>query len=68
MGVRSMTIPKLGEGLVSGKLKLNFQLRISDFLFLPSSENEVKSDLYIRFEIEDKNPIDISIAEGKYID
>ena len=68
MGIRSMTIPKLGEGLVSGKLKLNFQLRISDFLFLPSSENEVKSDLYIRFEIEDKNLIDISISEGKYID
>ena len=69
MSVRSMKIPKLGEGKVSGNLKLNFQLRISDFLFLPTVENDVKTDLFIRIDFEHLNePIDISLSEGDFVD
>ena len=69
MSVRSMNIPKLGEGTISGDLKLNFQLRISDFLFLPTEENDVKTDLCIRINFEHLNEsIDISLSEGKFVD
>ena len=69
MSVRSMKIPKLGEGQVSGDLKLNFQLRISDSLFLPTLDNDVKTDICIRIKFEHlQNPIDVSVSDGKFID
>lgn len=72
MSVRSMTIPKLGEGIVSGDLRLNFQLRISDSLFLPKPDNDVKSDLYIgiKFGEKTKDKFDelISLKDAKFID
>lgn len=72
MSVRSMTIPKLGEGIVSGDLRLNFQLRISDSLFLPKTDNDVKSDLYIgiKFGERTKDKFDelISLKDAKFID
>lgn len=69
MSVRSMKIPKLGEGKISGDLKLNFQLRISDFLFLPTVENDVKTDLCIRVNFEHlDDPIDIPLSEGEFVD
>ena len=72
MSVRSMTIPKLGEGSVSGDLRLNFQLRISDSLFLPKPDNDVKSDLYIgiKFGERTKDKFDelISLKDAKFID
>jgi hypothetical protein len=72
MSVRSMTIPKLGEGVVSGDLRLNFQLRISDSLFLPKPDNDVKSDLYIgiKFGERTKDKFDelISLKDAKFID
>lgn len=72
MSIRSMTIPKLGEGIVSGDLRLNFQLRISDSLFLPKTDNDVKSDLYIgiKFGERTKDKFDelISLKDAKFID
>ena len=69
MSVRSMKIPKLGEGQVSGDLKLNFQLRISDSLFLPTLDNDVKTDICIRIKFEHlQDPIDVSVSDGKFID
>jgi hypothetical protein len=69
MSVRSMKIPKLGKGTVSGNLKLNFQLRISDFLFLPTVENDVKTDLCIRINFEHlDDSIDIPLSKGKFVD
>lgn len=67
MSVRSMEIPNIGKGPVSGTLKLNFQLRISDRLFLPKTDNDVKSDLFIRLEYLGKT-IDIPLSEGEFVD
>ena len=67
MSVRSMAVPNIGTGSVSGTLKLNFQLRISDRLFLPNLDNDVKSDLFIRLTYLDK-VMDIPLSEGKFVD
>ena len=67
MSVRSMEIPNIGKGPVSGTLKLNFQLRISDRLFLPKTDNDVKSDLFIRLEYLGKT-VDIPLSEGEFVD
>lgn len=67
MSVRSMEIPNIGKGLISGTLKLNFQLRISDKLFLPNIDNDVKSDLFIRLEYLEKT-VNIPLSEGKFVD
>lgn len=67
MSVRSMAVPNIGTGSVSGTLKLNFQLRISDRLFLPNLDNDVKSDLFIRLTYLDK-VMDISLSKGKFVD
>ena len=72
MSVRSMTIPKLGEGTVNGNLRLNFQLRISDHLFLPNQDNDVKSDLYIEIKFGEKDKPDfkelISLEKADFIE
>ena len=67
MSVRSMAVPNIGTGSVSGTLKLNFQLRISDRLFLPNLDNDVKSDLFIRLTYLDK-VMDIPLSKGKFVD
>ena len=67
MSVRSMAVPNIGTGSVSGVLKLNFQLRISDRLFLPNLDNDVKSDLFIRLTYLDK-VMDIPLSKGKFVD
>jgi hypothetical protein len=63
-----MEIPNIGTGSVSGTLKLNFQLRISDRLFLPKTDNDVKSDLFIRLEYLEGEPVDIPLSEGEFVD
>ena len=67
MSVRSMEIPNIGKGPVSGTLKLNFQLRISDRLFLPNTDNDVKSDLFIRLKYLGKT-VDIPLSKGEFVD
>ena len=67
MSVRSMEIPNIGKEKVGGTLKLNFQLRISDRLFLPNTDNDVKSDLFIRLEYLEKT-VNIPLSEGKFVD
>ena len=62
-----MAVPNIGTGSVSGTLKLNFQLRISDRLFLPNLDNDVKSDLFIRLTYLDK-VMDIPLSKGKFVD
>ena len=68
MSVRSMQIPKVGEGLINGYLQLNFQLRISDNLLL---NEDVKSDLYIKIQFENlpdsQVPIYIPLTEAKFV-
>lgn len=68
MSVRSMQIPKLGTTTFSGNVKLNFQLNISDQLFLQSDE-QLKLDLYIKIECSEKDvKKEVSLTKGKFLD
>jgi hypothetical protein len=62
-----MVVPNIGTGPVDGTIKLNFQLRISDKLFLPKNNNSVKSDLFIRLEYLDEL-VDVPLSNGKFVD
>lgn len=68
MSVRSMQVPKLGTEKFDGKVKLNFQLNISDQLFLQSDE-QLKLDLYIKVECKEKGiSEEISLTKGRFLD
>jgi hypothetical protein len=63
-----MQIPKLGTTTFSGNVKLNFQLKISDQLFLQSNE-QLKSDLYIKIECSEKDiEKEVPLTKGKFLD
>lgn len=76
MSIRSIEAPSLSlDETIDCKIKLNFQFRISDKLFLPSTinnEDSIKSDIGIRVEIKNStgtNKIeDILLNSGKFID
>jgi hypothetical protein len=76
MSIRSIEAPSLSlDETIDCKIKLNFQFRISDKLFLPSTinnEDSIKSDIGIRVEIKNStgaNKIeDILLNGGKFID
>lgn len=84
MSLRSIVAPSLSAGVeIDCDINLNFQFRISDKLFLPTSENEleIKSDIGINlvFSTEEKNVEKTfyisgevengpSIKSGKFID
>lgn len=70
MNIRSLEAPSLSTNdKIDCTLKLNFQFKISDKLFLPSEFNEnVASDIGIKIEINDKEVEDLSLSKGKFID
>lgn len=76
MSIRSIEAPSLSVGeTIDCKIKLNFQFRISDKLFLPSiinNEDSIKSDIGIRVEIRNSTKVskveDVSLNGGKFID
>lgn len=76
MSIRSIEAPSLSIGeTIDCKIKLNFQFRISDKLFLPSitnNEDSIKSDIGIRVEIRNSAKVskveDVSLNGGKFID
>ena len=77
MSVRSAEAPTLGDNKpFDCKVDLNFQFRISDYLFLPqiisdqiTNEEEIKSDLGIRLTFSDKaSTKEISLKKGSFLD
>ena len=70
MNIRSLvTSTTKDDKKINCSLKLNFQFKISDLLFLPSDFNKsVNSDIYIKIEINGKHIKDISLSAGNFID
>ena len=76
MSIRSIEASSLSLNETTDcKIKLNFQFRISDKLFLPSAINNedlIKSDIGIRVEIKNSTNVnkieDILLNDGKFID
>lgn len=73
MSVRSISAPTLGNGPFDCKVNLNFQFRISDYLFLPktvnnkSNENDIKSDIGIKIKFSNGKEETIYLNKGKFI-
>lgn len=73
MSIRSVEAPTLGEDKpFNCNVDLNFQFRISDYLFLPqtiTTEEEIKSDLGIRLTFSDKaSTREISLKDASFLD
>jgi hypothetical protein len=70
MNIRSLVTPFVqANGKVNCELKLNFQFKISDKLFLPSETNAtVSSDIGIKIEINNKEVENVCLSKGKFID
>lgn len=70
--IRSIEAPSLGEGEFDCKINLNFQLRISDYLFLPIYNSNIQSDLKIKVNFKTNDKIIYSkivdLSKGKFID
>ena len=76
MSVQSIEAPTFGENRTFDcNVHLNFQFRISDYLFLPQTinnqiinESEIKSDLGIRLTFSDKSSVkDISLKDASFL-
>ena len=70
--IRSIEAPSLGEGEFDCKINLNFQLRISDYLFLPIYNSNIQSDLKIKVSFKTNDKIIhskiVDLSKGKFID
>jgi hypothetical protein len=84
MSIRSLIVPAIVDTESFGcKANLHFQFKVSDTLFLPiqigteeqklKSENEIKSDLFIKLTIKNSNTVINEeiiplIEDGKFVE
>lgn len=75
LNIRSFVVPQISDAqVIEGDIKLNFQFRISDDIYLPTTsekENDIKSDLVIELNFKwGSSDIyeEVSLSKGEFIE